>query len=84
MSESSQKNSIGIILVLMIQFYIPFVKYWMHELQASFPYVLNNTVRDEFETDNPYNNVATKFSSKFRLNFFRLTLSFKKQFTQIF
>lgn len=96
-------HSIDISLVLVIQFYNPFVKlylhilakvmekaprtmsvlskdgreqvvqirirctvymrvdYWMHELQTTFPYDLNDTVRDEFETDNLHINVATKF-----------------------
>ena len=34
--------------------------YWMHELRTIFPYGLNDTIEDEFKTDNKY---RTKFSS---------------------
>ena len=37
--------------------------YWMHELWKNFPYGVNDSIGDEFKTDNKHINVASKFSS---------------------
>ena len=36
---------------------------WMHELQTIFPYGHNDSIGDDFKTDNKHINVAAKFSS---------------------